>query len=108
MKGRIVLLVMCLLLSVPSVTIAKSKPEQESAAPATSSTLPPGLQKKGKVPPGLEKQGKTPRGWSRGKARWKQPAAAPSANTATPTTPGLDKKHKTHPHRGHGRAKRGH
>lgn len=104
---RIVLLVMCLLLSLPSSALAKPKQEKKNAAPAASSTMPPGLQKKGKVPPGLEKQGKTPRGWSRGKARWKQPAAASSPEAAGPA-PGLDKKRKAHPHEGHGRAKRGH
>jgi len=53
-------------------TVPQNASASSSTASQTSTPLPPGLQKQGKVPHGLEKQGKTPRGWSQGKASWKQ------------------------------------
>ena len=57
-----------------------TKVSEETTPLQPSTTMPPGISKKGSMPKGLEKKGKTPKGWSKGKKEGWSHTAPPSAS----------------------------
>ena len=108
MKQVLSVIVVSMLLCAPIFAEETQKgPDDQTASSSTQAShpVPPGLEKHGKKPHGLEKKGKTPPGWSQGKASWKHPGEASSAQHGSPPMGNkgvVTSGHPPHPSTGHG------